>query len=328
MKIHKKVNVNIFMNKSYLFLLDSSYLILFTYCCLSLLACQKEVKIDLPTSSPKLVVNCFFNPDSTWKVNISSSIQLSGNDKPRFISNATVELYQDNILISTLGHADTGTYVSNQKPLLDKLYTLKVSAPDFESVECSDRLISSATTFTTAFDTTERYITVKHLAFSENIPVSQLQLTIRDDPAVKNFYEFRGIYANPQWTPVKTRNLIFHSFYPGLETFSNYQTLVLSKDSLFSGSETVLPLYLNNQITFGGAMLPSGKVGVAWWKVDKLYFEIKQISQQYFLYQRTFLQQKYNKENPFSEPTRVYTNVKNGLGIFAGYQSYKVKLYK
>jgi hypothetical protein len=236
-----------------------------------------------------------------------------------------VELYEDNILISTLSYADSN-YVNNQKPLLNKLYTLKVSAPGFESIECSDKLITSSTAFTTKFDTTEQQITVKHLAFSENIPVSPLQLDIKDDPSIRNFYELRGIYANPQITPVKTKNLIFHSYYPGLETFSNYPQLVLFRDSLFSGLTTTIVLYSNNRINFGGGLLPNGNIGVAWWKINNLYFEIKQVSEQYFLYQKSFLQQKYNHENPFSEPTKVYTNVKNGLGIFAGFQSFKVKL--
>ena len=325
--ILKKIKINISLNKGYLSLSDSSYLIL-TACFFLSLGCQKEIKIDLPTYPPKLVVNCFFNPDSTWKVHLSSTIALTGKDKPGFIDNATVKLYENNILIATLAHTDTGCYTNNQKPLFNKLYTLKVTAPDYEDVECSDKLISTATAFTTKFDTTKKYITVKDLAFSENIPVSQLQVSIKDDPAVKNFYELRGIYKDPQAQPILARNVIFHSFSPGLETFSNYQQLVLFKDLLFSGAEIIVTLYLDNQITFGSTSLPNGNIGVAWWKVDNLYLDIKQVSEQYFLYQKTFLQQKYNQENPFSEPTKIYSNVKNGLGIFAGYQSYRVKLYK
>ena len=324
MKILKKVKVNFLLNKSYLFLSDSSYLILVT-CCFLLYACQKEVKIDMPTYSPKLVVNCFFNPDSTWKVNLSSSVPISGNDQPSYISNATVELYEDNVLISTLSYADSN-YVNNQKPLLNKLYTLKVSAPGFESVECSDKLLSTTTTFTAKLDTIQRYITIKNLAFSENIPVSPLKIGIKDEATVENFYEFRGIYTNDQITPVRTTNVIFHSLSPGLESFSRYQRLVLFRDLLFNGKENDLMLYLDNQQTFFMTYLPSGDIGVLWWKINNLYFEMKQVSEQYFLYQKTFLQQKYNRENPFAEPTKVYTNVKNGLGIFAGYQSYKVKL--
>lgn len=326
--IFEKVKINILLNKSHHVLRDGSYLVLLVYSYIFLSGCQKEVKIDLPTESPKLVVNCFFNPDSTWKVRISSTISLSGKDKPGFISNATVELYENNALISTLSHADSGYYINSQKPLFNKQYTLKVTAPDFESVECSDKLISSTTAFTTKFDTTERFITIKELAFSENIPVSQLQINIKDDPTVRNFYELRGIYFKKDPKHPEVRTVVFHSFYPGLETFSNYQKLVLFKDSLFSGTETMVTLYLSNRGAFGGTSLPNGNIGVAWWKVDDLYLDIKQVSEQYFLYQKTFLQQKYNQENPFSEPTKVYSNVKNGLGIFAGYQSYRVKLYK
>jgi hypothetical protein len=315
------------LNRSYRNKYDSSYLFVL-YGLIILLGCQKEIKIDFPKYTPKIVVNCFFNPDSTWKVHISSSIPINGKENPPLITNAKVELYEDNIFVSNLKLSNKGYYISSLKPIVNRRYTLKVNAPDFESVECSDKIDSTTTSFTTKFDTTETFITVKNLTYSENIPVSTLQLIIKDDPNINNYYELRGRYARSQSTPSKEENTIFHSFFPSIETFSRYQKLVLFNDSLFAGIEKTLMLYLDNHQTFITTHLPNGNMGVLWKAVDNLYFDFKTVSQSYFLYQKTFLLQKYNHKNPFSETTKVYSNVKNGLGIFAGYQCKSVKLYK
>lgn len=52
-----------------------------------------------------------------------------------------------------------------------------------------------------------------------------------------------------------------------------------------------------------------------------IYIEIKSVSKDFYLYQKT-LKEYYNSiNNPFSEPAEVYSNIKLGYGIFAGYNS-------
>lgn len=39
----------------------------------------------------------------------------------------------------------------------------------------------------------------------------------------------------------------------------------------------------------------------------------------YFKYNQTLNKEISNRDNPFAEPTIVYNNIQNGVGIFGGY---------
>ncbi len=56
------------------------------------------------------------------------------------------------------------------------------------------------------------------------------------------------------------------------------------------------------------------------------WVEIVQASPEYYEYYRTYILQVSQRMNPYSEPVEVYSNLKNGVGIFAGYQSQLVHL--
>jgi hypothetical protein len=43
------------------------------------------------------------------------------------------------------------------------------------------------------------------------------------------------------------------------------------------------------------------------------------LSKDFFEFVTSYQKQKNNSNNAFAEPTQVYSNVENGLGIFAGY---------
>ena len=45
-----------------------------------------------------------------------------------------------------------------------------------------------------------------------------------------------------------------------------------------------------------------------------------------YKYFTTKAQNTTSRTNPFSEPVNVYSNINNGTGIFAGCNSYKIKI--
>ena len=51
-----------------------------------------------------------------------------------------------------------------------------------------------------------------------------------------------------------------------------------------------------------------------------VYLQLLHTDRNYFLYHRSL--QQTRGDNPFTEPALVYTNVRNGLGVFAGYNQY------
>lgn len=71
--------------------------------------------------------------------------------------------------------------------------------------------------------------------------------------------------------------------------------------------------------SFGDGQLPAN-----WLQTRQLELIIATTDQPYFDYNRTLRQQQRSDENPFAEPVLVYSNVRGGLGIFAGYQLSRV----
>jgi hypothetical protein len=55
--------------------------------------------------------------------------------------------------------------------------------------------------------------------------------------------------------------------------------------------------------------------------ITSLRFELVHSGEEYFKYIRSVLLQRGTSSNPFAQPVQVYTNVKGGLGIFAGVTS-------
>jgi hypothetical protein len=51
-----------------------------------------------------------------------------------------------------------------------------------------------------------------------------------------------------------------------------------------------------------------------------VYLQLLHTDKNYFLYHRSL--EQTNGDNPFTEPALVYTNVRGGLGVFAGYNQY------
>ena len=74
-------------------------LILLSFC----YSCKKTIDMNIPLKEKKIIINSIFNPDSVIKVNVSKSytiVEDIGAD--RYINDATVKLYEDNVLKENL----------------------------------------------------------------------------------------------------------------------------------------------------------------------------------------------------------------------------------
>jgi hypothetical protein len=52
---------------------------------------------------------------------------------------------------------------------------------------------------------------------------------------------------------------------------------------------------------------------------EEYWLEVVGMSEDYYKYQKTYIKQVENKNNPFASVIEVFTNIENGVGIFAGY---------
>ena len=283
-------------------------LILFTQLFINF-ACETVVDVELPKHEPVIVVNSFFNPDSVWKLNLTRSQDALENESFQNIADATVEIFESGKIITELKHTDNGIYsANNSKPQSGKTYELRVTAPGFADVTSSDVVPQRIEISDVKVDT---------VINSDNMNELMLSIVFTDPPEKGNKYHIA------LWTK--------NSYYSknGMEAiyFSSNDLLVAENDFGENGE------FFGNEVVFDDVLLAGKQYelklfvpGFDYWDdfytMDELVVVLSSVSNAYFKYHTSFEKHEYSGDNPFSEPSIVYNNIKNGFGIFAGYNSY------
>jgi len=295
-----------------------------------LMSCETIVKIDLPKSKPVIVVNSLFVPytlptPQEFKVELTNSVFiLDTSNFKTIIPNAQIIMYEDNIIVDTLNYIDTAKYyVSSVLPFEGKKYKLEVSKKRFENVTCSNTvpekvLIDTATVINFAgLD-------------DEGEPLSEISLSFTDPANSENFYEIiiSNIDSDDAYYLLSNDNVITsESYYPLTLMFDAKRPKFLPfKDIDFNGKKKELKIYyrpphyihiINNKET---TYISSHLIDV----------HLRSITEEYYKFRTSFLQHLNNKRGDvlfgMNEPMNVYTNVTNGYGIFAAYQTNSVSL--
>lgn len=281
---------------------------------LILISCVKEVDYDIPPLKQQVVVNGLFCPDSVFSIHVSLS--SSTNAAPNFVENATVEIFKENISIGLLSYVDNGWYKTSVKPVVGKSYKLVVSVPNFESVEALSYVPTLPLNISSTY-----YITSNVPEYSNNggIPgqfPTDTKIIFDDDPNHLNYYEIgenRFLFEQTMETDLSILSDSELDFNPKTYFFS---------DINFNGSTKSLVLRKG-----GLALLdPWGNT-----YADPFYFlKFKICSAEYYSFRKSWTRHFHNQNSDLNlndpltliflgDPVEMYTNVSNGLGVFAGY---------
>jgi len=60
---------------------------------------------------------------------------------------------------------------------------------------------------------------------------------------------------------------------------------------------------------------------------EEYWLEVVGMSEDYYKYQKSYIKQVVNQKNPFASVIEVYSNIQNGVGIFAGYNRQIIHFY-
>ena len=155
-------------------------------CALS--ACEQIIEPDLPEHTPRLVLQAFFTPDSTWVafVGRSAGILESLPSRERSVAEATVELLAGDRVIDELKFFQRErVYVWEKAPLqAEESYSLRVSAPGFATIQATDAI--------------PRPVPIAIASYHVNTSVRSestikgdlsIKLEIQDPPGETNYYQ-------------------------------------------------------------------------------------------------------------------------------------------
>lgn len=272
-------------------------------------ACVKKVEVDIPYAGDKITMFSYINQDSNVYVRLSKSQRSAGYNNFPEITNGTVTLLENGTNVATFTNATINNqnwYLSNFKAKPNKTYTVKATAPNLTAVEGTETMVSKAKFKVDSF----------YLRQTTNATNYYVKLNL-NDPIEENFYLLRIYNVDTNTLATGPRYLVKYdqsvrfivndiaentSPFDILDPYG-YTELFFS-DAKFNGKLLNIKLDLDGYYSNG---INNNKIAVV----------LKTISKSFYRYNLSLENQINNTGNPFSEPSQVFSNIKNGYGLVA-----------
>ncbi len=275
-----------------------------------LFSCEKETDIKFENSN-FIVINSFFSPDSIFKVNVSESLSIINSSNVNFIENASIELYEDGNIIRELVYDNNGNYFIDYKPLQQKEYKIKVISPEGYNCEAIN-IIPQKTeiiSIDTLTDITKPDELICKINFEDN--QSTLDFYFLEIRTIAGSYTFEyplgnfdTIYYEESIDFDYTDNIIEYKIGTSMITYG-----VIFSDELINGEQKEISITINK---YAISDIPN----------NAIKFYLKNISEDFYLYAKSYSMLLDEEIDILAEPIQVYSNISNGFGIFGGYNQF------
>ena len=303
-----------------------------------LLSCTKEIDFPLPSQENELVLNGLLHPDHAIQISLTTTLPLStGGSNFPLVDNAIVKLYENDAMVGSLTFQDS-IYTVDYRPKVGHTYTVEAAVPGYPIVRASDK-VPPPPEVAICFreDTAGIYM------YANSI----LDINIADPPTETNAYwleTFSSYYTNrvcslgedgyttceetDQLRLVETKGTYYESFSTIPDRFNSFVDNT-------SGGVTAYDLYvriddatLDGEIISFNIALRSDYNSLSASPLDSASFQLNVLSSSraYDRYLKSSVThylafEFFEDPNPFAEPVKIYSNVENGTGIFAAYNS-------
>lgn len=294
-------------------------------------SCETLREIDIPLTQNKLVIGGAFASDSIMEVTISTSKfildQTPIYESELRIKNATVNIKEEGKLIDHLTYITDDNYddpyspaiyksSSEFKPQIGKFYEIEVHSNGFTSAYGSTFILPRITINSAEIE--KRNITISN--DYTGFPVS---IEFDDPKNEKNYYRVEAssnvTYLQEDGQPTSISSSITSLGYrinQGQDLSSDYPffpALYISDES-FDGQKYTLDFFVD--------AINLDESTWDWIEVDysvNVNITLEHITKEHYDFGITADLQSKLRDDPFSEPVPLKSNITGGLGIFAGY---------
>jgi len=259
--------------------------------------CEKTISVDVGLIKPRLVVNSILDKDSIIRVQLSKSKSMMDSTQSiDRVNDATVKIFQDNVLKQTLTKGINGIYSSTIKPIVASDYRIEIDNTVFGHVE-TKAMIPLAPNPITAVQTTE-------LTPGSAPQYIKFKIGLKDEGVASEYYYLRAFLIKKNFAPGANSKYVIACRLGSDDNIVvvDDQTLmgVVFNNASFVKSNYELIVYTNTRITTD----------------YNLWFELSGISSDYYKYLVSIIMQNNAGNNPFAEPISIKSNIINGTGIF------------
>lgn len=261
-------------------------------------SCVKDANVKLPAIESKLVVSCFISPQDpviSAAVSLSSPLYNNPNVSTEYtpLLNALVTI-NDGITNYNL------TYNSNLQRYVIDSFQLKITGGVTYnlSVVSQDGKHVNATTTVPAGNKSLKYtVTV------DALPQYTLHGTWQDPGNTTDYYLFETRYTD------------FRSYWYDPSTTDTIKSWGGKSD------------YIKDTEKSGGLFTRDHNFIYNGGKNDTVFVSLTTLSKDYFDYYSKFNLAYNSSSTPFSEPVQMVSNINGGLGMFAGYNTYRLRVF-
>lgn len=269
----------------------------FLLICLGI-SCETEVELDPPPYDSKIVVNGLLSNENEIRVSVGFSVVALSQDEPGYLGDANVEIWEDgNSLGFGVYEVFDKVFKWNAVPKQGSTYRIQVRHPDYPMID-ETLIMPNANVFGT-------------LQYRDSIgldtsgqALASLSVTINDPGSEANYYRLNFSYYNDvtaSFLPFvfETSDAVLLSPTTVKEADGSY----LIDDALFNGSTREITIEFSRDIALSSPRFLA--IG-------------ESLSEPLYKYQVSLSLFEETKDNPFTEPVFVYSNISGGLGIWAG----------
>ena len=258
--------------------------------------CVSEVDFSEDDFDNKFVVNSLITSEGLIEIYLT---KLSGilNDSFEFVNHQNIKLYEDGELRWSGNKGINGKYITEIIPFAGKEYKL-------EFTDNNGNLINSIDTLPEKVKITDATNFYPVYTDSHETSYGKITLTFTDEAKKNNYYEIAILNENNgivQTLKVKSPVITYD-----VDHNPNPTGTLLFTDELFEGKQLTLEIFTD-----------SYKPSVVLKNVSRNYYEYRKSINIHFYNQNV---ERYDIYSMFKgDPVELYSNVTNGLGIFAGY---------
>jgi len=303
-----------------------------------LISCEKDLKFDDEGLANQLVLNSILSSNKDFSASLTKTRSILENSYKGGASMAdgTIEIYVNGDLVKSENSMAGNFNTSEIKPKAGDSYRIVINSNGKQleaetTIPQKTEVISVDTT--TILDQRNMKLLIYKATLKDLEADDYYRILITTESLIMNTNAdgkgTKKYYLNTSEKSISSDNPVFNSVYnnfggDAFDTGPNNDYNIFP-DDYFEGKNYAIQFHANNY-GYGNVYYPvggSGGYGYAYDAIKTIYernvVHVQHLSKEMYTYLKYLKLYFHYHGDPFSEPVPVYSNIKNGIGIFAGF---------
>lgn len=261
---------------------------------LGLAACTKQIPFDDPGMEPMLVINSFVEPNDSISLTLSRSASILRPGDVENLDEADVELFENGTSVGQLTPDGNGVFRLDYAPTSGNEYEVRVTEDELGAVVSRTAIPAPVAVSN---------VTIEETTNVDDDGIQRVSFDL-DDPTGDNFYILHLVEITPDGQKWDISFVSIEPFFTGGSQDNYFWNGAAFRDDAFDGQVQRISIDVSNIWPEGG---------------NDYYVQLISASEEHFLYHISYEAYMESNGDPFSQPVQIYSNVEDGLGIFAGH---------